>query len=90
MSKLNCPHCGNQGVSATGKLFLGPIISMDCNVCGKKIGVPFYSVFAIVPFLIAIQLLSYVESLSLALILAVILIVISAIVNVRWVPLRPK
>lgn len=90
MSKLNCPHCGSQGISVAGKLFLGPALSMDCNVCGKKIGVPFTAVLAIIPFLAALQLSSHIESNTLIIALLAAIIIVTAILYIRCIPLRPR
>ena len=54
MRKLNCPHCGKPGISAMRKICLGPAVTATCKTCGKKVGVPYMSMLAVVPFLAAI------------------------------------
>lgn len=51
---FECPHCHKTGISLWGKLSLGPAIPTTCSQCGKKVGVPYYSLLAAVPFVISI------------------------------------
>lgn len=36
-----CPHCGQPGISAIRKSFLGPAVPTSCRACGKSVGVPY-------------------------------------------------
>jgi hypothetical protein len=40
MSALDCPTCGERGLSVARKLSLGPARSILCASCGARIGVP--------------------------------------------------
>ena len=44
-----CPLCNSQAMSFVGKTSLGPARKIVCKNCGKKIGVAYSSLFAILP-----------------------------------------
>ena len=90
MSKLNCPHCGKQGISILRKWFLGPAKPATCKLCGKKIGVPYTSLLAFLPFIAAIVGSRIVDSVAVgAAILAGGAILASCII-ILCVPLIPR
>lgn len=41
---LTCPHCGKRGVSTVRKLFVGPLFSNPCTICGKRWAISQWSV----------------------------------------------
>jgi len=55
---LKCPHCNEHGISATKKLFLGPIFSSRCAKCGRSWGTSNWSLLlALVTFACAVVLI---------------------------------
>ena len=90
MRKLNCPHCGKPGISAMRKMCLGPAVPATCKACGKKVGVPYTAMLAIVPFLAAIFGSVLVEPFALKAALWIGGIVVMAVIHMRWVPLEPR
>jgi hypothetical protein len=48
-----CPHCGQKGISWLRKLVIGPGAPGTCKVCGKRVGVPPWSIFLFL-FLLAV------------------------------------
>ena len=51
MQRNLCPHCGQYGVSAIRKLWLGPLFPARCSECGNRVGVPLISALANLPVL---------------------------------------
>lgn len=51
---FECPICHKLGISFWRKLCLGPALPTTCSQCGKKVGVPYYSLVASVPFVISL------------------------------------
>lgn len=51
MNQHNCPHCGEPGISALRKCCLGPAFPAKCRECGKKVGVPYWSILTILPMI---------------------------------------
>lgn len=54
-----CPHCGRPGISSGRKLSLGPAVPATCRSCGRKIGVPWSSMLAMIPALAGLQAAAY-------------------------------
>ena len=90
MSKLNCPHCGKPGISVMQKIFLGPAVPATCKACGKKVGVPYVAMLAVVPVLAAIFGAALVEPFALKASLWIGGFVVGAVIHLRWVPLDPR
>ena len=86
MSKLECPHCGKAGISLMRKMRLGPVVPATCRACGKKVGVPWTAMLAVIPFLAAIFLSGLIESFALKAMLWVAGFVVMSVVHMRWVP----
>ena len=61
MNRLRCPHCGQDGISAIRKVFLGAAFPTRCTECRERVGVPFWSGLLVVPFLIAVWLAPSLE-----------------------------
>ena len=90
MSKLECPHCGNAGISVLRKMCLGPAVPATCKACGKKVGVPYAAMLAAIPFLTAIAGSTLVEPFALKAVLWAGGFVVMAVCHMRWVPLEPR
>ena len=90
MSKLKCPHCGSRGISVLLKMCLGPAVPATCQVCGKKVGVPYTAMLAATPFLAAIVGSAFLEPFALRAGLWVGGFVVMAICHMRWVPLERR
>lgn len=54
MNKISCPHCEKPGISSVRASFLGPAFPATCRSCGKKVGVPYWSIVTIIPMLVAL------------------------------------
>ena len=57
-----CPYCGQQALTARQKSTLGPVRSVSCQSCGKRVSVSPVGVLAVVPFLIGIGVAWYFEA----------------------------
>ncbi len=90
MNKLNCPHCGKQGISTLRKMFLGPAVPATCKACGKKVGVPYSAMLAAIPFLTAILTSAFVEPVAIKVAFWIVGFMVMSIIYVRWVPLEPR
>jgi endogenous inhibitor of DNA gyrase (YacG/DUF329 family) len=90
MNKLVCPHCGKPGISILRKMFLGPAVPAKCKVCGKKVGVPYTSMLAIIPFNAAILASAVVEPFAFKAALWVGGFVVMTFIHMRWIPLEPR
>lgn len=90
MSKLTCPHCGKTGISVLRKMFLGPAAPATCKACGKKVGVPYTAMLALIPGVAGILGSTFVEPFALKAALWVGGSVVTIIWYTRWVPLEPR
>lgn len=90
MSKLNCPHCEKPGISALRKMWLGPAVPATCKACSKKVGVPYTSMFAVVPFVASILASEAVESIMLKVAFWISGFIVMSIIYWRWVPLEQR
>jgi hypothetical protein len=54
MAMHACPHCGGPGITTLRRNSLGPAFPATCRSCGRKIGVPWSSMLAMLPFLLGI------------------------------------
>lgn len=90
MTKLNCPHCGNPTISILRKMCLGPAIPTTCKACGKKVGVPYIAILAIIPLFLAILISTFVVSPAFKIAIWIAGGVIMGIIYIKWVPLRTK
>lgn len=90
MNKLICPHCQKLGISFLRKMCLGPAVPATCKECGKKVGVPISSMYAAIPFFIAIIGLNFVDSLAFKVILMIVGFIVMSILHMRYVPLERR
>ena len=56
-----CPYCGQEALSAFRKAVLGPMRSVPCKSCGKRISVHPRSIWVLMPFLAGIGIAIYLE-----------------------------
>jgi hypothetical protein len=61
-----------------------------CKACGGKVGVPYSSILAMLPFVAAVVTAVFVEPLALRAALWIVGFVVTAVVDIRWVPLEPR
>jgi hypothetical protein len=54
MVKHPCPHCGELSISGLRRMCLGPLLPTRCSSCGGRVGVPWWSLVALVPWFIAL------------------------------------
>jgi predicted RNA-binding Zn-ribbon protein involved in translation (DUF1610 family) len=88
MAMHACPHCGGPGITTFRRYSLGPAVPATCQSCGRKIGVPWTSLLAMLPFFVGMQaarLLPGVLSLVLP-----IVGMIAMLVLWRYVPLEKR
>ena len=90
MSHLHCPHCGEEAISVLRKLFLGPALPARCRRCGHKVGVPYSSLLAMVPFLGGIFLAGSVGSVPVQAALAIGGFLAMSFIHLNWIPLEPR
>ena len=90
MSKADCPHCGNPGISVLRKLCLGPAVPATCKACGKKVGVPYTAMLAGIPFLAAVFGSTLVEPFAVKAAMWLCGFVVMAVIHMRWIPLEPR
>jgi hypothetical protein len=62
MQALECPHCHQPGIPAWRKMCLGPATSAKCDNCGGAVSVPWSSMLAVTPLLLAIAISAFVSS----------------------------
>jgi hypothetical protein len=92
---FKCPICHKPGIPTWRKLCLGPALPTKCRECGKKVGVPYSSMLAVVPFVVAILISWYIflyTDYSLLYILLSLIIgnIIMFFLYLKWVTLIPK
>ena len=85
-----CPHCGQQAISELRKLLIGPAVPARCRACGKKVGVPYSAMLAVIPFAAAILAAQVVDSRELIIALWVLGFVAMAVIHLLCVPLVSK
>lgn len=85
-----CPHCNKPGITFLRKMFLGPALPATCKSCKKKIGVSYKHIIIIIPILIAVVAINFIDNISLKIFLSIILVTLATIYQIRWVQLIPK
>jgi len=85
-----CPHCNKPGISVWRKLWIGSAIPATCKQCGKKVGVPYATTFAMIPFIFAIVLTGSVGPAMLRIATWVVGFLIMGVIQLKWVPLVPR
>lgn len=90
MKKIVCPHCQEPGISFLRKMCLGPAVPATCKACGKKVGVSISSMYAAIPFFIAIIGSNFVESFSVKAIFVIVGFMAMSIIHMRYVPLERR
>lgn len=87
MSRLICPHCGEPGISRMRKFWMGPAVPATCQACGRKVGVSWWSMLAVIPMLVAILSVPSVDSLWISLGLVLASGALMTVIHMKWVPL---
>lgn len=82
-----CPHCHTPGISFTRRMHLGPALAATCQACGRKVGVPYSSLWTLLPFLVAIILASLVDSFAVQTALWAGGFVLMSVCHLKFVPL---
>jgi len=54
MKKYKCPHCNEDGISFIAKMSLGAWGKTRCVKCKKWAGMPFWSIFSMLPMIFII------------------------------------
>ena len=86
-----CPHCSKPGISVLRRAFLGPGIPATCTACGAKVGVPRGKIaIALLPFLLAIVIASFMPSLALSALVWLVGAVATFVLSFTIVPLIKK
>lgn len=87
---FTCPNCNRPGVSVARKMCLGPAIPATCTACGKKVGVPWFSVVAVFPALGAAVCAGFVDGIAVKALLLAIGFALMSIIHMAWIPLVPR
>ena len=83
-----CPHCGKPGISVWRKLSLGPLIPAVCKECGGEVGIPYYAMLIVIPFIaVMILALMYLDSTLLKVVVFVVLTLIMSFIYLKFIPL---
>ncbi len=90
MQALECSHCHKPTIPVLRKLFLGPGTSATCPACGGRVSVPKSGVWVVVPFLVAITIAAFVNSVLITGALWVVGGAVMAWLHYRYVPLIAK
>jgi hypothetical protein len=87
MQALECPHCHQPGIPVSRKMCLGPITSTKCDNCGGAVSVPWSSMLAVTPLLVAIVVAAFVGSTFVTPALLIVSAAVMAWLHYRYVPL---
>jgi hypothetical protein len=90
MNMCRCPHCGEEGITALRKLNLGPALPTTCEHCGKKVGVPWWSIITILPAIAGISISGQIQSSVIAASAATIMTYTTCCLFESFVPLIKK
>jgi uncharacterized protein (DUF983 family) len=90
MEKLECPNCHQKTIPLWRKLLLGPATRTTCANCGSGVSVPYLSMLAAVPFLIAIVAAQAVGSTGIAAAALAIGVLVMLWIYYQFVPLIVK
>ena len=87
-----CPHCGMPGISVWRKLNIGLYNPTICKQCGNKVGIPYYVLFIMIPFIITTVsiVLFVVDNIVLIIAICVVGTLIWSGIFLKYVPLVPK
>lgn len=88
MSMHPCPHCGGPGITTFRRYSLGPAVPATCHSCGRKIGVPWSSMLAMLPFLLGMAAAPFLPGVFM--LLAPVVGIVAMFVLWRRVPLEKR
>jgi hypothetical protein len=66
---------------------LGPAIPATCTACGRKIGVSYWSMWTVAPFLIAIMLATFVHGLPEKILIWAAGFLVMSFCHLKFIPL---
>ena len=69
---------------------MGPAVPTKCKQCGKKVGVPYTAMLAVIPFLIGIGIFYFSSNIIFKIISIIIGILLMSIIHMKYVPLISK
>jgi hypothetical protein len=90
MAPLDCPSCHQPAIPLWRKMCLGPATSAKCPNCGARYSVPYSSMLAIIPFLIAAVAAQVVGSIVVAAVLVIVGAAVMSWIYWKFVPLIAK
>jgi prepilin signal peptidase PulO-like enzyme (type II secretory pathway) len=90
MEKLECPHCHERAIPLWRKMCLGPATRATCPNCGARYSVPYSSMMAVIPFLIAIIAARAAPSLAVGAVVLVVGALVMSWIHYKFVPLIEK
>lgn len=61
MNRHQCPHCSKNSITGIRSMFLGPVVSTTCSEFGGRVSVPYWSLAALAPLIVAICLMPLVR-----------------------------
>ncbi len=72
------------------KMCLGPAVPATCKACGKKVGVPYTAMVAVIPFVGTIIASELVDPFAFKAALLVGGFVVMSFIHMRWMPLERR
>jgi hypothetical protein len=69
---LPCPHCNQPCISQLRKSALGPATTATCRSCGKKVSVPWSTVWMMLPAFGAVSIARAIGNLPLLLVVSAV------------------
>jgi hypothetical protein len=90
-----CPHCRKPGITLIDKLCLGPMVPVACKTCGRKVGVPYKAMLALIPFFIGViagklMIGKLLNAPLVGYLVLIIGVVISLMFHLHWIPLERR
>ena len=85
-----CPHCHRRTIPAWRRWSLGPALPTKCQSCGGYVGVPWSSMFSVIPLFLGFAAALVVESLPAKAAFIVWGLGIAILLTRRLSPLVPK
>lgn len=90
MRELECPNCHQNAIPLWPKLCLGPSTFATCVNCRSRLTVPTSSIWAAVPFLLAIIVAIFAGSHVVAGVALLIGFLLMCWIDYKYVPLKAK
>ena len=90
MKEYLCPHCQEPGISFWRKMCLGPAVPAICKLCNNKVGVPYKSMIAVVPFLLSIFLCAFSKNVVIMGLTILIGFLVMSFIHMKLIPLEKR